>query len=83
MFGTPDEICETLEALRHAGAEFIIFAMAGGREHLRRFAREIMPGFSKQHGRRRKRGAQANGRLLERAVPGPRRPCHRRNPLRR
>ena len=36
----------SLEALRQAGAEFIIFAMAGGREHLRRFAREIMPGFS-------------------------------------
>ena len=45
MFGTPDEICEALEALRRAGAQFIIFAMAGGREHLRRFARDIMPNF--------------------------------------
>jgi alkanesulfonate monooxygenase SsuD/methylene tetrahydromethanopterin reductase-like flavin-dependent oxidoreductase (luciferase family) len=45
MFGTPDEIAGTLDALRRAGAEYIIFAMAGGREHLRRFAREIMPGF--------------------------------------
>ncbi len=48
MFGTPDEIRETLKALQEAGAEFLIFAMAGGREHLRRFAREIMPDFSKQ-----------------------------------
>ena len=47
MFGTPDEICEMLEALRQAGAEFLIFAMAGGRDHLRRFAREIMPSFSR------------------------------------
>ena len=46
MFGTPDEICEALEALRQAGAQFIIFAMAGGREHLRRFARDIMPDFA-------------------------------------
>ena len=51
-FGTPDEIGEKLEALRSAGAEFIIFAMAGGREQLRRFAREIMPGFA-EHARRR------------------------------
>ena len=56
MFGTPDEICEKLEALRQAGAEFIIFAMAGGREHLRRFAREIMPGFA---GRRAASGIAA------------------------
>jgi alkanesulfonate monooxygenase SsuD/methylene tetrahydromethanopterin reductase-like flavin-dependent oxidoreductase (luciferase family) len=47
MFGTPDEIGEMLEALRQAGAEFIIFAMAGGRDHLRRFAGEIMPSFSR------------------------------------
>jgi alkanesulfonate monooxygenase SsuD/methylene tetrahydromethanopterin reductase-like flavin-dependent oxidoreductase (luciferase family) len=46
MFGTPDEIAETLDALRRAGAEYVIFAMAGGREHLRRFAREIMPAFA-------------------------------------
>jgi len=45
MFGTPDEIAGTLDALRRAGAEYIIFAMAGGREHLRRFARDIMPAF--------------------------------------
>ncbi len=48
MFGTPDEICEALDALRRAGAQFIIFAIAGGREHLRRFARDIMPSFSKR-----------------------------------
>jgi alkanesulfonate monooxygenase SsuD/methylene tetrahydromethanopterin reductase-like flavin-dependent oxidoreductase (luciferase family) len=48
MFGTPDEIGRTLEALQKAGAEYIIFAVAGGREHMRRFARDIMPGFSSQ-----------------------------------
>jgi alkanesulfonate monooxygenase SsuD/methylene tetrahydromethanopterin reductase-like flavin-dependent oxidoreductase (luciferase family) len=46
MFGTPDEIASALEALRRAGAESIIFAMAGGREHLRRFALDIMPAFA-------------------------------------
>jgi alkanesulfonate monooxygenase SsuD/methylene tetrahydromethanopterin reductase-like flavin-dependent oxidoreductase (luciferase family) len=60
MFGTPDEICETLEALRQAGAEFIILAMAGGREQLRRFARDIMPSFA--------------GRRAARAVAAPREP---------
>ena len=48
MFGTPDEVARTLEALQKAGAEYIIFAVAGGRAHLRRFAREIMPGFARQ-----------------------------------
>ena len=49
MFGTPDELAETLAALQKAGAEFIVFAIAGGREHLRRFARDIMPAFSRPH----------------------------------
>ena len=48
MFGTPDEVFGTLETLQKAGAEYIIFAVAGGREHMRRFARDIMPGFSRQ-----------------------------------
>ena len=43
-----DEIRQILKDLQQAGAEFLIFAMAGGREHLRRFAREIMPEFSKR-----------------------------------
>ena len=46
MFGTPEEIRETLGALREAGAQYLIFAAAGGRAHLRRFAREIMPEFA-------------------------------------
>ena len=64
MFGTPDEICGTLEALRKAGAEFIIFAMAGGREHLRRFARDIMPRFL-QAARGRQCGCKASTRSPE------------------
>ena len=48
MFGTPDENRETLDALRRNGAQFLVFAMAGGRDHLRRFAREIMPDFLKK-----------------------------------
>ncbi len=46
MFGTPDELRAQLDALHAAGAEFIIFAAAGGREHLRHFAREIMPDYA-------------------------------------
>ncbi len=46
LFGTPDEIATMLEALQHAGAEYILLTIAGGREQLRRFAREIMPAFT-------------------------------------
>jgi alkanesulfonate monooxygenase SsuD/methylene tetrahydromethanopterin reductase-like flavin-dependent oxidoreductase (luciferase family) len=46
MFGTPDEIGAMLEALRDNGVGYIIFAVAGGVEQLRRFAGEIMPSFA-------------------------------------
>jgi alkanesulfonate monooxygenase SsuD/methylene tetrahydromethanopterin reductase-like flavin-dependent oxidoreductase (luciferase family) len=46
MFGTPGEIAAGLSALRDAGAGYVLFAVAGGADHLRRFAREIMPGFA-------------------------------------
>jgi len=46
MFGTPDEIARMLEDLHNAGVEYILFTVAGGREQLRRFAREIMPAFA-------------------------------------
>ena len=47
LFGTPDEICAMLEALRDAGAAYVLLTIAGGREQLRRFAREIMPVFAR------------------------------------
>jgi len=47
MFGTPDEIARMLEDLHNAGVEYILFTVAGGREQLRRFAREIMPAFTR------------------------------------
>jgi alkanesulfonate monooxygenase SsuD/methylene tetrahydromethanopterin reductase-like flavin-dependent oxidoreductase (luciferase family) len=48
LYGTPDEICRTLEALNRAGAEYLLLTIArGSREQLRRFAREIMPAFAR------------------------------------
>jgi alkanesulfonate monooxygenase SsuD/methylene tetrahydromethanopterin reductase-like flavin-dependent oxidoreductase (luciferase family) len=47
LYGTPDEICDRLEALNKAGAEYALLTISGGKEQLRRFARDIMPGFSR------------------------------------
>lgn len=46
MFGTPDEIAAMLEALQRNGVGYILFTVAGGKEQLRRFARDIMPAFT-------------------------------------
>lgn len=46
LIGTPDEIMRKLEALRRAGAEYVIMSCGGSRESLRRFAHEIMPAFA-------------------------------------
>ena len=46
LFGTPDEICAMLESLQKANVEYLLLTIAGGQEQLRRFAREIMPGFA-------------------------------------
>ena len=46
LYGTPDEIAAMLEALQNAGVDYILLTIAGGREQLRRFAREIMPAFA-------------------------------------
>jgi alkanesulfonate monooxygenase SsuD/methylene tetrahydromethanopterin reductase-like flavin-dependent oxidoreductase (luciferase family) len=46
LFDTPDEICKRLEALRDAGVEYILLTILGGKEQLRRFAREVMPAFA-------------------------------------
>ena len=47
LYGTPDEICARLESLRQAGAHYILLTFAGGPAQLQRFAREIMPSFSR------------------------------------
>jgi alkanesulfonate monooxygenase SsuD/methylene tetrahydromethanopterin reductase-like flavin-dependent oxidoreductase (luciferase family) len=48
LFGTPDEIAAMLQALQNAGVGYILLTIAGGRDQLRRFAREIMPAFTQQ-----------------------------------
>jgi alkanesulfonate monooxygenase SsuD/methylene tetrahydromethanopterin reductase-like flavin-dependent oxidoreductase (luciferase family) len=51
MYGTPDDIARKLDALRDAGAGYVLINGGGsgggarGRESLRRFAREVMPAF--------------------------------------
>ncbi len=46
LYGTPDEICTMLDALQKADVEYVLLTIAGGKEQLRRFAREIMPNFT-------------------------------------
>jgi alkanesulfonate monooxygenase SsuD/methylene tetrahydromethanopterin reductase-like flavin-dependent oxidoreductase (luciferase family) len=46
LYGTPDEIGRMLEAVRDAGVGYVLLTIAGGQEQLRRFARDIMPGFT-------------------------------------
>ena len=48
LYGTPDEIAEKLAALRDAGVGYVLLTIAGGKDQLRRFAREIMPAFAKE-----------------------------------
>ena len=48
LYGTPDEICAMLEALREAGVAYVLLTIAGGTEQLRRFAREVMPAFASE-----------------------------------
>ena len=47
LYGTPDEICAGLAALREAGVAYVLLTIAGGREQMRRFARDIMPAFAR------------------------------------
>jgi alkanesulfonate monooxygenase SsuD/methylene tetrahydromethanopterin reductase-like flavin-dependent oxidoreductase (luciferase family) len=48
LYGTPDQIGVKLEPLRAAGADYVLLNSAGGRETLRRFAREVMPAFQSE-----------------------------------
>ena len=52
LYGTPHEIGETLGKLQAAGVEYVILTLLGGKEQLRRFAREVRPGFADQRPRR-------------------------------
>ena len=53
MYGSPDEIARMIEALRGAGAGYLLLNGGGsgggekGRRSLQRFAREVMPAFVK------------------------------------
>jgi alkanesulfonate monooxygenase SsuD/methylene tetrahydromethanopterin reductase-like flavin-dependent oxidoreductase (luciferase family) len=46
LYGTPDEIAVKLQALRDAGADYVLLNSAGGIDTLRSFARELMPAFA-------------------------------------
>ncbi len=54
MYGTPEDIAGKLDELRAAGAGYILINGGGsgggerGRQSLRRFAREVMPGFTRE-----------------------------------
>jgi alkanesulfonate monooxygenase SsuD/methylene tetrahydromethanopterin reductase-like flavin-dependent oxidoreductase (luciferase family) len=47
LYGTPGEIGAMLEALRQAGVQYVLLTFAGGIAQLQRFAREVMPSFSR------------------------------------
>jgi alkanesulfonate monooxygenase SsuD/methylene tetrahydromethanopterin reductase-like flavin-dependent oxidoreductase (luciferase family) len=47
LYGTPDEIAAKLQMLADLGAAYVLLNTAGGAETLRRFARELMPAFSR------------------------------------
>jgi alkanesulfonate monooxygenase SsuD/methylene tetrahydromethanopterin reductase-like flavin-dependent oxidoreductase (luciferase family) len=46
LYDTPDGIAAKLEALHRAGVGYVLLTTLGGTPQLRRFAREIMPGFA-------------------------------------
>jgi alkanesulfonate monooxygenase SsuD/methylene tetrahydromethanopterin reductase-like flavin-dependent oxidoreductase (luciferase family) len=48
IFGTTDQICRKLEALRAGGVEYVIVNFGGSRENIRRFARDVMPAFANE-----------------------------------
>ena len=42
LYGTPDEILEKIEALHEVGVAYILCNSAGGRDSMRRFAKEVI-----------------------------------------
>jgi alkanesulfonate monooxygenase SsuD/methylene tetrahydromethanopterin reductase-like flavin-dependent oxidoreductase (luciferase family) len=47
LYGTADEVGTMLETLRDGGTDYVLLIVAGGAAQLRRFAREIMPAFTR------------------------------------
>ena len=47
LYGTPDQIGAMLAELRNAGVAHVLLTIAGGAAQLRRFARDIMPAFTR------------------------------------
>jgi alkanesulfonate monooxygenase SsuD/methylene tetrahydromethanopterin reductase-like flavin-dependent oxidoreductase (luciferase family) len=45
LYGTPGEIADMLAALKKAKVGYVLLTIAGGKDQLRRFARDIMPSF--------------------------------------
>ncbi len=45
LFGTPEELRAMVADLRDAGVRYLLLSIFGGRDQLRRFAREVMPAF--------------------------------------
>jgi alkanesulfonate monooxygenase SsuD/methylene tetrahydromethanopterin reductase-like flavin-dependent oxidoreductase (luciferase family) len=48
LYGTPDEVIAKLQTLERLGARYVLLNSAGGVQTLRRFAREVMPVFSRE-----------------------------------
>ena len=46
LFGTPDEVCRGLDALRQVGVDYVLVNLAGGADQVRRFANEVAPAFT-------------------------------------
>ncbi len=46
LYGTPNEIAGMLEALGKSNVDYVLLTIAGGKEQLRLFARDIMPAFA-------------------------------------
>src|SRR5580704_7810438 len=48
LYGSPEEIAQKLDKLRHLGVEYVLLNGGGGLAHdsLHRFARELMPAFA-------------------------------------
>ena len=57
LYDLPEKIAQKLERLRALGIEHVLLnGPAGSREHLRRFARDVMPAFLGQPKRLRAAG---------------------------
>lgn len=46
LFGTPDDVCRGLDALRQVGVAYVLVNLAGGAKQIRRFAADIAPAFT-------------------------------------